>query len=217
MARMDLYRNVHKGQRAELFALAVEIGRADPADPAARSALAAQIRRAMEELRQHADHEETFIHPLLQARAPAVAEAIDLAHRSFEPLLTEIVERLGPFEQPQADPAAGAALYRAWCRMLTAYLAHLDQEESLAMPALWEQCSDEEILAVMRAFAISRSAAEFAADLRHQAPALTPSERAAYVGGVTRSGALSETAAIDLLAGVLSTGDLARLRADLGT
>jgi hypothetical protein len=214
MARIDLYRNVHKGQRALLFGLAIELGRADCGDEAALAALVDRVRGAIADIRSHADHEETFIHPLLRARAPQIAAALDREHRQVDAALSDLESRLGRLDALQEDRyAASLDLYRAWCRMVSSYLAHLDVEECLAMPAVWETCTDDEILAVIGQFVASRSTADQLGDLRSQAPALTPHERAIYVGSVVRGCALPAERIWEGLAGVLAPDDLARLRA----
>ncbi len=216
MARIDLYRNVHKGQRAHLFSLAVELGRADHQDVAMVSALAARLRAALADLRRHAENEERFIHPLLRARAPDIAAMLEREHQDLDPVLAEIEERLDGFQRTQGNALdTGAELYRAWCRMVSAYLAHIDIEERIGMPALWNACSDDEIFAAIRAFIASRTATDQIDDLRSQAPALSPQERAMLVASAMKGGAPAEPVWASLAA-VLPSPDLARLRADVG-
>jgi hypothetical protein len=216
MARIDLYRNVHKGQRAHLFSLAVELGRADYEDTAKINALATRLHSALAELRRHAENEDRFIHPLLDARAPKIAAMLEREHDDLEPVLAEVEERLkGLQSAPGSLIETGAELYRAWCRMVSDYLAHIDAEERIGMPALWDTCTDNEILAVIRAFVASRTATEQIDDLRCQAPALSPQERAMLVTSVMNGGAPAEPVWASLAA-VLPSHDLARLRADVG-
>jgi hypothetical protein len=216
MARVDLYRNVHKGQRAHLFSLAIELGRADHEDAVDVGALATRLRAALAELHRHAENEERFIHPLLRARAPQVAAMLEREHQDLEPVLAEVEERLNGIQRAPGNPfETGVELYRAWCRMVSAYLAHIDAEERIGMRALWDTCRDDEIFAVIRAFVASRTASEQIDDLRNQAPALSPQERAMLVAGVMKGGAPAEPV-WSSLADVLPSHDLARLRADVG-
>lgn len=216
MARIDLYRNVHKGQRAHLFSLAVELGRVDHEDPAKVGALATRLHAALAELRRHAENEERFIHPLLRARAPKVAAMLEQEHHDLEPVLAEVAERLDGIQRAPENPfETGVELYRAWCRMVSAYLSHIDAEERIGMRALWDTCRDDEIVAVIRAFVSSRTATEQIDDLRSQAPALSPQERAMLVASVMKGGAPAEPMWSNL-ADVLPSHDLTRLRADVG-
>jgi iron-sulfur cluster repair protein YtfE (RIC family) len=217
MARIDLYRNVHKGQRVALFDLASELGRADPADRTSLSALAARLQGMLVELRQHAINEETYIHPLLQQYAPEVAVLLESEHRRLDPALTEIENRLRDLATAEDRPAAVMELYRSWCRMVSAYLEHLDKEERLAMPALWRSCTDEEIFAVIRRFLASRTTDDLLDDLRSQAPALAPQERTAYVGAMVHGGAVPAEQVWKSLNQVLPVPLLSRLREDLAS
>src|SRR5687767_15936318 len=101
MARIDLYRNVHKGQRAHLFSLAVELGRTDHEDAAKVSALAARLRAALADLRRHAENEERFIHPLLRARASNIAAILEREHQDLEPVLVDVEERVDGFQRAE--------------------------------------------------------------------------------------------------------------------
>jgi hypothetical protein len=217
MARVDLYRNVHKGQRAHLFSLAVELGRVDHQDASAVGTLATGLRAALIELRQHAENEERFIHPLLRTRAPDIAVMLEREHHDLEPAMAEVEERLRGVDGAERNRFdAMVELYRAWCRMVSAYLAHLDAEERVGMAALWKTCTDDEIFAVIRAFNASRTSTDQINDLRSQVPALSPHERAMLVAGMMTSGSIPSEPVWTSLAGVLPPHDLARLRADVG-
>ncbi|MYV70675.1 hypothetical protein GT043_33010, partial [Streptomyces sp. SID2131] len=63
-------------------------------------------------------------------------------------------------------PEARHELYLALNEMVSAYLAHLHAEETVAMPALWEHTTEDELEAVFAAFQASRTADEALADLR---------------------------------------------------
>ncbi len=216
MARIDLYRNVHKGQRAHLFSLAVELGRADYEDTAKINALATRLHSALAELRRHAENEERFIHPLLLARAPKVAAMLEQEHHELEPVLKELEDKLDAVQSAAENAVeVGMELYRAWCRMVSAYLGHIDAEERAGMSALWDTCTDEEIFAVIRTFVASRTATEQIHDLTSQAPALSPQERALLVAGAMNGGAPAESVWASL-ADVLPSHDLERLRGDVG-
>ena len=216
MARIDLYRNVHKGQRALIFELAVELGRTDCGERQEFAMLAGRLRDAILELRKHAENEECFIHPLLHSRAPEIAAALEREHERVEAGFCELEQQLSQAGSPGREPVApGRDLYLAWCRLVSTYLAHLDAEESVAMPALWQTCSDHEILALIQAFVASRSAADRLHDLRSQAPALTSQERSAYVGSIVRGGSLPAHQIWESLADVLPASDLDRLHADI--
>ncbi|MGW7824916.1 hypothetical protein ACWGLF_44440 [Streptomyces puniciscabiei] len=75
MPKLELYRNVRMEQRERLSALAIELGAADITQCGAAAEQADRCLAMTQGLREHADHEDTFIHQLLRERAPEAAEA----------------------------------------------------------------------------------------------------------------------------------------------
>ena len=61
----DLYRDIHKGIRTELFAITTAAGSIDPANPIDRAALADHIVSVSAVLESHAHHEDAVIDPVL--------------------------------------------------------------------------------------------------------------------------------------------------------
>ncbi|MFJ2471621.1 hemerythrin domain-containing protein [Streptomyces sp. NPDC087659] len=219
MPRIDLYRNVHMGQRARLFALAVEVGAGDSADAAAGKRAAERCLAMTGELREHAEHEDTFIHPLLRERDPAAADALDAEHLRLDAALAALDDRARAFPaaSPDARPEAQHALYLALNELISAYLAHLHAEETVAMPALWQHCGDDELAAVLGAFRASRTAQEGLTDLHRMLPALPPAVRASVARATVASVPGSEAGrSLDALSGTLAPEQRARLYADLG-
>jgi hypothetical protein len=164
------------GQRARLFVLVAELGAADAADSGALARLADRCLAMTQELREHADHEDTFIHPLLRDRAPAAAEALDAEHVRLDAALAALDERARELPKAPVDslPEAQHGLYLILNELISAYLAHLHAEETVAMPALWDHCTDKELGTVFGAFRASRTPEESLTDLHRMLPALPP-------------------------------------------
>ncbi|MEU6483971.1 hemerythrin domain-containing protein [Streptomyces sp. NPDC046887] len=231
MPRIDLYRNVHMGQRARLFALAVELGSADGADQAVAEEFADRALAMTAELREHADHEDTHIHPLLRERAPAAADALDAEHIRLDAALAALDERARAFPKAGSDTQAGSdaqagpdaraeaqhALYLAVNELISAYLAHLHAEETVAMPALWAAYDDRELGAVFVGFQATRSPEQRLGDLRGMLPALPPRVRAAIARATVEALPPAEAGSgLYALSTTLAPGQRARLYDDLG-
>ncbi|MEV6717971.1 hemerythrin domain-containing protein [Lentzea sp. NPDC051208] len=189
MPRVDLYRNVHMGQRERLFRLAVELGAADAWQPQALERLAERCLAMTRELREHAEIEDEFIHPLLRERAAEPAVALDAEHERLDAALDALDERVRALVATTRDdlPEAQHALYLALNDLISAYLAHLHAEETVAMPVLWRHYTDEDLSAVFAAFRESRSPEQLIADAQHMLPALPPATRAMIVRGAMAS------------------------------
>ena len=88
---VDLYRDIHKGIRAELFAVTAEAGRFDPHSDRARAALAGHVRSVVEMLEEHAGHEDTSVQPALQTHLPDLAARIEADHELVSARATRLV------------------------------------------------------------------------------------------------------------------------------
>src|SRR5690348_8739152 len=73
----DLYRDVHKGIRADLFTITSAAGYIDPSNRDARVGLAGEVSRLMSFLDDHAAHEDHHIEPEVERLLPEVAAQID--------------------------------------------------------------------------------------------------------------------------------------------
>ncbi|MEV6840123.1 hemerythrin domain-containing protein [Streptomyces sp. NPDC051133] len=218
MPKIDLYRNVHMGQRVRLFTLATELGAADITSSGAAAEQAERCLAMTQELREHADHEDTFIHQLLRERAPEAADALDAEHIRLDAAFTTLDEqaRSLPGTPAEALPEAQHALYLALNEVISAYLAHLHLEETVAMPALWQYAGDTELGAVLAAFRASRTPEEALTDLRRMLPALPPAVRAAIARGVIEAAPGQEAGLLAAATTTLSPGQRRRLYDDLG-
>jgi hypothetical protein len=181
MERLDLYSAVHKMQRARLFGLTIEAGRLDPSDREGSVALAAAVGAVVDELVAHADHEETFIHPVLWRVAPAVAGQLEGEHTALNVALDDVRDAAQRCEVGLDTPTV---LYRALASFTARYLDHLAVEESTALPALWNGCTDDELAAALASFRESRTDIENLTSVLAQLPTLTPTEatRMLHVG-----------------------------------
>jgi len=205
--RLDVYSAVHKMQRARLFNLTVEVGKSDPADTAAAIRLAGAVDALADELVAHGEHEDRFIHPLLRKQAPALADALEAAHVTLDARLGHLREVASAFVSGSGGPAV---LYRALAAFTATYLEHLAVEESEALPALWEGCTDEELLSILLSFRGSRSDTENLTSLVAQLATLNPPEIARMVAAGLGPVPLSDLA--EILASLLDPAQLGALR-----
>ncbi|MFE6176308.1 hemerythrin domain-containing protein [Streptomyces sp. NPDC056464] len=218
MPKIDLYRNVHMGQRARLFTLATELGAADVSDRDSAAEQAVRCLAMTQELREHADHEDTFIHQLLRERSPEAADALDAEHVRLDAAFVALDERARslPDTPPEALPEAQHRLYLALNEAISAYLAHLHAEETVAMPALWQYAGDEELAAVYGAFRSSRTPEQALTDLRRMLPALPPAPRLAIVRDVVDAATGQPDETLAAVSSTLSPDQRHRLYDDLG-
>lgn len=196
--RFDPYSFVHKAQRARLFTLVIDAGRADEEDHRAVEAIGGAVRALVRELRNHADHEEKYIHPLLRSCAPALASQLEDEHHDIDKQMLDLERAEGSND-----------LYRRLTSFTASYLRHLELEEGSALPALWKGHTDEGLMQILVSFRGARSEIENLTSALSQLPTLSPAERARFLSVVL--GARDRGQVSELLAALLSPEQLGRL------
>ena len=221
MAPVDLYLNIHKGIRADLFAVTGRAGSLDPADTVGRAQLAEAVRTSVDLLVSHAEHEDTVIQPVLDVERPDLAELIAADHAGLEPRMDGLVALAGTVAEVgvQGDAARGwlHALYLDLALFTGDYLRHQETEERVVMPALEAAIGPDAVQALEGTIIASIPPDEMAASLAVMLPAMNLDDRAGLLGGM-RQGAPAEVfAGVWALAGsVLAADDHDALARRLG-
>jgi iron-sulfur cluster repair protein YtfE (RIC family) len=187
---LDLYKDIHKGIRVELFSVTTEAGRVDPSQGIARGALATQVADVVGLLTGHAAHEDAAIQPVLEARLPELAERIEVDHLTLEARMDDLQEMAAEVAALAVpDPAARVhRLYLALASFTSDYLQHQDVEERVVMPALEAAVGLEDVVAIHQAIIGHIPPDEMARGLSVMVPAMNVDDRTAFLGGM-RAGA----------------------------
>ena len=164
--RVDLYGLIHKAQRFHLSTLLIRVGQTDVSDKRTMEHLAAELRGFVEHLRDHANNEEQYIHPLFDRIGGAAT--LEHEHLELEGSLTRL--------ETIVSTRDWEGLYAGLARFFGEYLLHLDEEETAQRLRLWPNYRDEELAAVLQRFKAERAPEASKADLELLAPALSPSE-----------------------------------------
>lgn len=154
-ARTDFYTVVHKGLRKRLFEAVILAGATDYAGLEDRARLAQVIGEVVTALRQHAEHEEEFLHPILAEVLPEAAQSLEAEHAEHHRTLDE-VERAFEVAIAERTELAGHRAYRTLARFTAQFLAHVEEEEA-GQPRLWELVDEARLAAAMAAFKRSRA------------------------------------------------------------
>lgn len=215
---VDLYRDIHKGIRTELFATTEEAGRIDPTERLDRQALRDHVVGVVELLVTHAHHEDGHIQPVVERHLPDLADQVAEDHEVLEVRLTGLRE--------QAEAAVAASddqrshlhrLHLDLAAFTSAYLAHQDLEERVIMPALEDEIGVDATLDLHRAIVGSIPPAEMATSLAVMVPAMNVDDRTELLGGM-KAGAPPEVFAgmWSLVGSVLEPRDVEALASRLG-
>jgi hypothetical protein len=215
----DLYRDIHKGIRAELFDITSTAGRIDPADQLDRIALAGHVASVKELLTLHAEHEDSVIDPVLEAHMPDLADQIERDHVVLEARFGMIDELAAATAEAEAADGRrlGHLLYLELTGFTSAYLAHQLVEEHVVMPALEQAVGVEAVIGLHMQIVGSIAPDVMARSLSFMLPAMNIDDRTELLGGMRMS---APPQAFDAVAGlarsVLAPLDFAGLAARLG-
>jgi hypothetical protein len=220
MVAEDLYKDIHKGIRAELFAVTGAAGRTDPGDAVARADIASYVRNVVWLLETHAEHEDAAVQPAVELHLPAVAERIAADHAAFDLRTRDLVALA---DDAAAATAAGEQrrlghlLYLELAGFTGDYLAHQDVEERVLMPALEDAIGVEAVAGIHVAIVSSIPPEDMGRSLAVMLPAMNLDDRAALLGGM-QAGAPPEVfqGVWGLAGSVLDPCDLAALATRLG-
>jgi hemerythrin-like domain-containing protein len=215
----NLYRDIHKGIRAELFDITGTAGRIDPADAQARDTFVARVTEVFTLLENHAEHEDAVLDPVLEPNLPHIAETITNAHACIEAhivalseLLDEAVAATGTTRAQQLN-----RVYLELAAFTGQYLQHQDYEERVVMPTIEQELGVDTGIALHHAIVARIPPAEMAAGLAVMLPAMNIDDRVEVLGAM-RENAPREvfTGVWGLASSVLTTADFAALGGRLG-
>lgn len=171
--RVDLYRTIHKAQRFHLLRFGARLGCTDMSDGTEVAVVDRELRALVDELRDHAENERRYIHPLFGA--VGAVHDLDREHDELDGVLSELID------------GGAETLYPRFMRFLVSYLAHIDEEERLQAEILWVRCAEAELAATFHRFVTERAPDSARHDLVFILPALSLPGRVAIFRGMRRS------------------------------
>lgn len=216
----DLYKDIHKAIRLELFGVTLAAGSLDPSVDAGRVELADRIAELVRLLVSHAEHEDAHLQHLVERHLPVLAHRIESDHVALDGRMLA----LGSLANAAADARAGVAarrrlhvLYLELASFTSDYLAHQDLEERHVMPGLCAAIALPELLDVHQRIVGSIPPDDLATSWALMFPAQNLDDRAEMLGGI-QAGAPAEVfaGALALAQSVLAAEEWSALRTRLG-
>jgi len=181
---LDLYRDIHKGIRSELFGVTLQAGSLDPGVRSNRVDLAARIRSAVDLLVTHAEHEDHAVQPAIELHLPSFAETIATDHVALENRMDTLVEMADDAVEAVDTYAAVHRLYLEFASFTGSYLQHQDFEERVVMPALDAAIGVPAVAEIHGAILGSIPPDEMAQSLALMLPAMNVDNRTELLGGM---------------------------------
>lgn len=186
--RLDFYAPIHKALRAFMADTLTRIGSMDTADEADVQATLGQLATLTTLLRAHLHHENSFVHPALEARSQGSARRIAQEHEEHRASLDALdAEAAAVATAPVSHrDRIALRLYRHLALFVAENLQHMHVEETAHNQALWAAYTDEELIAIHQALLASIAPQEMGLVLHWMAPALAHAELAGMLADMQR-------------------------------
>ena len=220
LPRVDLYLGIHKAMRALMADTLTGLGRMDADDPLELAQTTQRVLQMLDFARSHLRHENDFIHPALEARAPGASGVIAHEHEEHDVEIRALADATTALlnVDPAARAADALALYRRLALFVAHNFEHMHVEETAHNAVLWARYSDAELVALHDALIASIPPEEMMFAIRWIVPFMNPQERAAMLSDMrVHAPAPAFAAALDLVRPHLSEREWDKLAASLGT
>ena len=181
--RYDLYAPIHKALRLFMTDTLQRLGRLDLGDARDMQDSLEQLQALLEAAGLHVQHENTFVHPVIERHHPGASASIAGDHQEHLEAITGLRTELALL-RAQPTPAQAHRLYRHLARFVADNLEHMDIEETRHNQLLWSSCDDAELTHIEAAIHATIDAQEMALWMRWLLPALSPAERANLIRGM---------------------------------
>jgi hypothetical protein len=182
----DIYRNIHKGIRRELFGVTEAWGQVDPSDAAEVEVVANRMRQLVKLLVSHAEHEDEYVQPWVDQFVPTVGDALTIEHHALEEQLASL--------EILTDRAIGLAnskrsltvhrLHLGWASFTAEFLQHMAFEEMEVLPGLCSTLPADKLAAIEQEIVASIPPEDMAYSMSLMLPAMNIDDRVAVLGGM---------------------------------
>lgn len=219
-SRFDLYADIHKAMRALMSDTLLAVGRMDPDDTAELGSVSGRVLELLDFCAAHVRHENEFVHPAIEARAPGASAALAHEHESHMQDIARLqatVATLCRLSGGQEAASTARALYRELALFVGQNFTHMHVEETAHNTILWARYTDAELLELHTRLVSSIAPADMMYTLRWMVPAQNPAERTALLSDMqAHAPAPVLEAALTQVRPFLSDPDWAKLARSLG-
>lgn len=179
--RYEPFTPIHKAVRRTLFETAMLLGRTDFASPAETASAERAVAACFGLLREHAEHEDRHVVPVVAGFDPALGQALTIDHPRLErsaiavdSLWPRLVHADGP-----SRVKLGGELRRRFHSFVAMQLEHMNREENEVTEVLWANLSDADLMAISGRIVASIPPARMAEWVDLMLPVLSRPEREA--------------------------------------
>lgn len=145
MKRYDAFHQIHKGLRALLYEIALQVQHTDFTNEKEAGAACGQVLTVLALFEKHADSEDNHVFAAIRSWEPSVADAFEQEHETDHALGMQLEAAVTSLSLSADKTASGNQLSRAFVKFMTFNLDHMAREEEVINPILWRYYSDAEL------------------------------------------------------------------------
>ena len=148
--RHEMFRPIHKAIRHTMYTTAHDLSVADFQDKPLADGALASLESTISLLVLHAGHEETYVLPALDERAPGFIESFEKDHGNDERTFAELRRLSNEVGNASGERKSelGNEIYDLYNQFVGTMVDHLYREEHELQQALWDNFTDEELVAI---------------------------------------------------------------------
>ena len=196
--RENLFRPIHKGIRLMLYQLGAELQATDFLNEASSNHLVARLKRDLGNassncilclMTTHSHHEEGDIFSRVRVFDP---DAVGLAMKEHAEVVAHIhdvaktCDEVMNLSDPDRRIEVGDRLVQEANDVVALYLSHMNNEEALLVPIMWERFTDEQLRAMRQAFYDHIPLPLFETWMRWTLPAMNTEELVVLYSGLKK-------------------------------
>jgi hemerythrin-like domain-containing protein len=149
LIRFNPFHQVHQGLRALLYHASLTVQHTDFCNTYHTGATLSLLEDLIDIFEGHAHAEDSLLFPWISGHAPHVVEHFEQQHEADHQLgqaLFHAMEQTSKAESSVEKISAGIKLQQALGEFTAFNLTHMNQEETVVLPIIWQHYNDEEIL-----------------------------------------------------------------------
>lgn len=149
MQRFNSFNMIHKALRAMLYDAALTLQQTSFTDAADASSAIEKIETVVKAFENHAEHEDHFMLPAINAFAPEVVDEFEQEHTADMELgnrLVSITNMFGAAGLDEEKQVCGSALNKAFRDFMVFNLEHMAKEEIKINKVLWDNYTDIQLI-----------------------------------------------------------------------
>lgn len=216
--RLDMYGGIHKALRALMADTLLAVGRMDSEDELEFAQVSQRVVELLDFCASHLKHENDFVHPAIEARAPGASDVIAHEHEAHEQHIAALHDMVEAARAATAGQRGllSQDLYRSLALFIADNFQHMHVEETAHNAVLWARYTDAELVAIHDALVASIPPDEMMFAARWLVPFMNPAERVGLLSDIrAKAPAPAFQAILDTVRPHLSHAEWAKLARSL--